>query len=533
LPHTYQGPWVLSALLNDRAERFADKHFIVTRDESLTYAEVCARSAAVASGLRHLSADPAVPVSTMLEPTTSHLFTWFGCAWAAMVEAPINTEFKGLFLENAINIADAEMLVIEDKFLPRLAGIAHPSLKHVIVVGDGDIDLGPSVTVHRFADLLGLDPAPRADCVEEDLHCILYTSGTTGASRGAAHTHGSALRTPRMWHYMFETTPDDVGYSYLPMFHVAARSMIVGNALIAGASVVLRERFSASEFWPDVERYGATFFAYMGAIVQLLWNQRADGDEFPNTLRIGGGAAAPPDITPEFERYFGLQLVEVYGMTEIGTVTGVRPKQVRRGTVGKPFDHIILEVHDERDQPVEPGSTGEIVVRPRQPNTIMRGYWRDADSTLAASRNLWFHTGDLGKLTDDGYLVFVDRRKDSIRRRGENISSFEVERALALHPNVAECAVYPVPSALTEDEVMAAVVLQGAGSEIVPELFEYCSDNMPRSAVPRYLRVMAELPRTPTNRVEKYKLRADGVTADTADREQVVTSAVSTPESVR
>src|SRR6202034_3153051 len=125
-----------------------------------------------------------------------------GCAWAAMVEAPINTEFKGLFLENAINIADAEMLVIEDKFLPRLVGIAHPSLKHVIVVGDGDIDLGPSVTVHRFADLLGLDPAPRADCLEEDLHCILYTSGTTGASRGAAHTHGSALRTPRMWHYM-------------------------------------------------------------------------------------------------------------------------------------------------------------------------------------------------------------------------------------------------------------------------------------------------------------------------------------------
>jgi len=518
----YRGQWVFSSIMEDRANSFADKNFLLGPDGSYTYAQVCDRAARVAAGLATLVDDPAVPVATMLDASPMHIFVWFGCAWAGVIEVPINTEYKGTFLEHVLNESEAPVLVIEPKYLPRLEGLDLRHLRHVVVAGPPDADIPQMLAQpqHKLTDWFSLPPAPRVPREESDLVYILYTSGTTGPSKGVTHCHRSALWTARVWHEMFEMEPGDVGYSYLPMYHTTARNVLVANALIAGASVALRERFSVREFWPDVRKYGATYFAYMGAIIQMLWNSDAVPGEEDNSLRVGGGAAAPPAITDAFEKRFGLRLIEVYGMTEVGTATGHRLGDIVRGTMGKPFGHLELEIHDPRDNVVPAGTPGEIVVRPREPWAITQGYWKNPEATVEAWRNLWFHSGDLGKLTDDGYLIYLDRVKDSLRRRGENISSFEVERAVLAHPAVAEAAVYDVASALTEDDVMVAVVLRPDASLDPGEFFRFCTDTMPRFAVPRYVRVIAELPKTPTARVEKYKLREQGVTPDTADREK-------------
>jgi crotonobetaine/carnitine-CoA ligase len=259
---------------------------------------------------------------------------------------------------------------------------------------------------------------------------------------------------------------------------------------------------------------------YMGSIIHVLCQQPPREGELDNPLRIGGGAAASPALVEEFERRFGCRLLEVYGMTEIGTASGPMNGKIVKGTMGRPFDHLTIEIHDENDDPVLPGVPGEIVARPNSPYAIMQGYWRQPEATLEAWRNLWFHTGDLGKFTETGELVFIDRVKDSMRRRGENISSFEVERAVQAHPDVAECAAYPVPSEATEDDVMVAVVPRENHSLALEELVTFCLETMPRFTVPRYLRIVAELPKTPTGRVQKHILKAQGVTADTLDRER-------------
>jgi crotonobetaine/carnitine-CoA ligase len=233
---------------------------------------------------------------------------------------------------------------------------------------------------------------------------------------------------------------------------------------------------------------------------------------------VAFGAAAPPEIVEDFQRRFGVELLEVYGSTELGPASAPTPGRVKRGTMGRVWPHLRIEIQDEEGNAVPPGAEGEICARPAEPLAMFHGYWRQPRATLEAFRNLWFHTGDRGRFDDEGYLIFSDRMKDSIRRRGENISSFEIERSVQNHPDVLECAAYAVPSALTEDEVMIAVVAR-PGRHIDPvELFRFCAERIPRFAVPAYLRFVDALPKTPSQRIQKYKLRAEGITADTYDR---------------
>ena len=233
------------------------------------------------------------------------------------------------------------------------------------------------------------------------------------------------------------------------------------------------------------------------------------------------GAAAPPEIVEDFQSRFGVELLELYGSTELGPASAPRPGRVKRGTMGLPCDHVILEIQDEDGIALPPGVDGEICARPAEPLAMFSGYWKQPAATIEAFRNLWFHTGDRGRFDDEGYLIFSDRMKDSIRRRGENISSFEIERSVQGHPDVLECAAYAVPSPLTEDEVMIAVVAR-PGRDIDPaELFRFCVEHIPRFAVPTYLRFVDVLPKTPSQRIQKYKLREEGITADSIDRNAV------------
>ena len=516
MTHAYEGEWVLSAILNDRAERFPDRCFVTSHDGDLSFGELRDTARRFAGALQDLGVGPGDRVASMLPVSLEYLTTWFGISWAGAVDVPINNEYKGEFLRHLLVDSGASVLVIQDRWLSRLSDVNLPDLQHVVVVGDAE---NPTAAVgHEFGSMADHEPVPRVARKEDDLLYIIYTSGTTGVSKGVVHVNRSALWNAYAWLDVLSLTNEDVAYSMFPLFHVTARSAVITSTLWAGGRVVLRDGFSVREFWPDVQQSGATFFAYMGAVIHLLHAQEQHEDDANHAARIAFGAAAPPELVDEFEKRFGVKLIEVYGSTELGVATAPQGDMSKPGTMGFPCSHLVIEVHDENDRPTPPDVEGEIVARPAVPFAMFQGYWGRPEFTLEAWRNLWFHTGDGGRMDADGFLPFTDRQKDSIRRRGENISSFEVERAVQGHPKVLECGAYAVPSELTEDEVMVAVVPH-PGQDIDPsDLLRYCVEVIPRFAVPRYLRFVDELPKTPSQRIQKYKLRDEGITSDTFDR---------------
>jgi crotonobetaine/carnitine-CoA ligase len=507
-------------MLATQADRIGDKIAFSSPRGTLTYTETAALAGRFAGGLAGLGIRPGDRVATMLDATPDYRTAWFGTSWAGAVDVPVNTGLKGELLQHVLASSGATVLVAEGRFVSRLPGLELPELRHVVHVGEPSAPLPPGLTAHPMPELLAGPPlAGPVDRDESDLLYIMFTSGTTGPSKGAMLSNRSALWNVRSWLDILDLTEVDVGYSIFPLFHVTARSAVVSSSLWAGGRVALRETFSLRNFWSIARDEGATFLGYMGAIIHLLYAQEPDPGDADNPLRIAFGAAAPPAIMRDFERRFGITLVETYGSTELGPASALTPDIAERGTMGRPRPHVLVEIHDESGLPVPAGVEGEIVVRPAVPDGIFRGYWGQPEATLHAFRNLWFHTGDGGRMTEQGNLVFTDRIKDSIRRRGENISSFEVERAVSRHPDVLECAAYAVASELTEDEVMIAVVVR-PGHEVGAEaILAHCIEALPRFAVPRYLRFVDTLPKTPSERVKKYLLRAEGVTPDTVDRE--------------
>lgn len=509
----YQGEWVVSRLLWDRADRFPEKVAILAESRNLTYSQLAGCAAQFAGGLLQLGVQPGDRVATMLTPTPEYLTTWFGIVWAGAIDVPVNNDFKGEFLRHILAESEASVVVIDAKFADRLNGLALPHLRHVIVVNGA----GADHTID-FSDVAAEDPCSPVPRTERDIAYVMYTSGTTGPSKGAVLPHRTALWNAFAWIDILDLTANDVAYSMFPLFHVTARSAVVTSSMWAGASVVLRSGFSLSRFWSDVRETRATFFAYMGSVIHLLHAEPRHELDSANRVRVAFGAAAPPAIVESFEQRFGLELLEVYGSTELGPASAPAPGRVKRGTMGRICPHLQVQIQDpETGRALAPGVAGEICARPAVPMGLFSGYWNRVDATLEAFRDLWFHTGDRGYLDDDGYLIFVDRIKDCIRRRGENISSFEVERSVNGFRGVRESAAYAVPSDLGEEEVMVALVLETGHELIVDDFRSYCESTMPRFAIPAFVRVVPELPKTPSQRVQKFKLRADGVTAETLD----------------
>jgi crotonobetaine/carnitine-CoA ligase len=518
----YDAAWVVSRLVADRAERFGDEVAVTTVDGATSsYGELAEVAARVGAALVALGVVPGDRVATMLDPTPTYLAAWFGSAWCGAIELPVNTDFKGDFLEHVLRESGASVLIVDHRWVDRLAGLDLPDLRGVLVAGgspDGDRRGDAPLTPFEEA-VAAAAPLPLVDRREHDPVYVMYTSGTSGPSKGAVHSNRSALWNAYAWLDVLSLTGDDVAYSMFPLFHVTARSAVVTSTLWAGGRVALRHGFSPTRFWTDVGDSGATFFAYMGSVIHLLWSAPPAPTDRAHRLRIAFGAAAPPELIGRFQQRFGVRLIEVYGSTELGLASAPAPDEAADGTMGRPCGHLELEIHDPLGERVAVGEDGEIVARPRSPHAMFQGYWANAAATVEAFRDLWFHTGDRGHLDGAGRLVFVDRIKDAIRRRGENISSFEVERAVQRHPAVLEAAAYAVPSEIAEDEVAVAVVLDPAADVDAAALFRYCVDALPRFAVPRYLRFVAALPKTPSQRIQKFKLRADGITPDSVDRE--------------
>jgi crotonobetaine/carnitine-CoA ligase len=397
-----------------------------------------------------------------------------------------------------------------------------PKLEHIIVHRDAPSEtsaLPSHLKIHDLADLYleGNVPQPKLD--RRSTAVILHTSGTTGPPKGVVISHEAVLHLVRRTVWLMDYTRDDRLFTAFPLFHQNAKYTSVCAAMECGGSLIMERRFSASRFWDLCREKNITAFNYMGALLMMLYKQPVMPNDADNPVRIAFGAPCPAAIWEDFERRFGIQLVEIYGMTESPLACENRLEYRRIGSAGKESDTYQVQIVDERDNPLPPDTPGEIVVRPKLPGVLFTEYYKRPRDTVEAWRNLWFHTGDRGRMDADGYLYFIDRMKDCIRRRGENISSWEIENTVNTHPSILESAAYGVASELTEYEVIIAIVLR-PGAELLPaELISFCKNNMTRFAVPRYVRVCNELPKNASGRIQKFKLREDGITKDTWDYE--------------
>jgi crotonobetaine/carnitine-CoA ligase len=511
--------------IRHRAKIGGDKVALEICGVARTYLELDERTDRTAAGFASLGVQPGEHVSVMMQNSIENVEAWFGLQKAGLVEVPVHTASRGKALQYIVDHSDARLLVVDEIFLPHLAGIVDglPKLEHVVVnrnePGDAPVEIPTRLVVHDLADLYHAGPPPSAPVQRADTAVILHSSGTTGPPKGVVLSHEAVLHLTRHLVWLMDYERDDRLFTAFPLFHNNAKYTSVCAALECGGSLVMEKRFPVSTFWDVAREKGITAFNYMGALLMMLYKQEERPNDADNPVRIAFGAPCPVEIWEGFERRFDMRLVEVYGMTEAPMITENRLDDRRIGSAGKASMTYEVRIVDEDDEPVPPDTPGEICARPRRAGALFSGYHKRPDDTVEAWRNLWFHTGDRGRLDSDGFLFFIDRMKDCIRRRGENISSWEVESTINAHPAVLESAAYGVASELSESEVMVAVVLR-PGEVLEPTgLLDFCSGKMAHFAVPRYIRYMDALPRNHAERVQKTELRADGVTTDTWDRE--------------
>lgn len=502
-------------VLKSRARYEADRPVVRFEEEHLTYADIEYGSAELAAGFRTLGLHQGDTVATMMKNGPETILTWFALAKAGIVEVPINSALKGDLLIDQLDGAGCRAVVVDVAYADQVRTVRRrlPALEHFVTTGScqGE-ELSLSSLSQPHVRLEPLDIAPT------DTSLVLFTSGTTGRSKGVELEHSANYRLAEAIVRLAGLQSNDVLFTAFPLFHIAARFVSVLAAMLADAEVVVHRHFSASRFWDICRAEGITAIHYLGSVPMMLYKQQLRPNDADNPVRLAYGAGLPEGIWEEFELRFDLQAYELYGSTEQGIAAMMSEEDRRPGSCGRAVPWVDLEIHDAGDLPVSAGTAGEIVVRPREPGIFFSGYRGMPEATLASWRNLWFHTGDLGYLDEDGFLFFMGRLKDAIRYRGENISAWEVERVLLAHPAVAEAAAVGVASDLGEEDLLVVIVPE-AKEPTPEEIVAHCEALLPQHAVPRYVRVVSELPKTPSDRVEKFRLRAAGVVAGTWDRE--------------
>jgi len=516
LPHTVE------ALAHDRG---GDVAMIDVNGPSMTWAELHDQCLRWAAAYLEVGVAPGDTIVTMLPNTLDSYLTWLGAAWAGALEVPANNMFRGETLRYLLENSLARLLVIAERYVPRLAEVADQlsTLEAVVVLDASSAPEGLPFRVLTGQEFLKPGPAQGLTGPEYyDSAALLYTSGTTGPSKGVLVPWAQMYQSPCIMPEGF-LQPGRAYYTTYPAFHLSGKLGLY-NAAVYQSHMVLRESFSATEFWNDIRKYDVRAAAMLGPVAALIMIQPPAAEDLDNPLDDVMMGPIIPNID-EFKARFGVRRVATgFGMTEIGfpLASGWDPPNPRtcgRRRVGAPGFEIRLG--DAHDEPVPVGTTGQMLLRSDDPWVITPGYWGRPEATAEAWRNGWFHTGDVFYEDEDGWFYFVDRSKDALRRRGENVSSFEVEAGILQHPDVAEVAVIGVPSDLNEDEVKA-VIVRRPGSELTAEaLIEFLIPRMPRFMIPRFVEWTETLPKTDaTFRVQKAVLRTDPFNAATWDRDK-------------
>lgn len=522
-------------LLADKARRNGDKPFILFEDQRIGYAEFDALSNRVANGFAALGVKRGDHVAFLLNNSPEVLLTYFGLFKLGAVVVPLNVAAKGELLVYFLEQSEASVLIADAGLVERYVEIQErlPRIRRLVVLAENGAPADLSGTSLRAArvpvtDFRALETAaasaPEIGVRYCDLAYLSYTSGTTGPSKGSMATQAHAITQGIDQQDAYGYRADDVLFTCLPLSHGNAFLCCCMPALASDATIAIGRRFSASGFWSDVRRHRATQFNLLGAMANILWSQPERPDDADNTVRQCMAVPVPISFYEGFERRFGLTITSLYGLTDFGLITykGPDAPASKRNSGGPVRPEVEVRIVDDDDMPLPAGAVGEIVVRARDPWFSPLGYFNMKDATLEAWRNLWFHTGDRGTLDADGWLSFVDRKKDAIRRRGQNISSFEVEQMILRHPAVQDVAAFPVTSEMSEDEVMVAIVVRPDRTLDAAELIEHCQANMAYYMVPRYVDFCSDLPRNASEKVMKYQLRsrAESRLAELWDREK-------------
>ncbi|HYU30923.1 MAG TPA: AMP-binding protein [Thermoanaerobaculia bacterium] len=493
----------LDEILEEAANRQADSPFLLAGGEPVTYGEALARSNGLCWLLSELGVRHGSRVAVILPNSPEMVYTWFALARLGAVMVPINPALVQPEVEPVLRnlgvmglIADAKTVALYSQCL---------DLRVRLVAGAGEVEVEDAV---RFA----APPRPSAPSLPwkvspEDVVTILQSSGTTGQPKCAALSHLSYVLPAREFVRWMEAVPGDRFLGCLPLFHMAGQAF-AASAVAAGASLALVGRFSAHHFWEQVRAQGITVVRHLGEMLALLCRQPEQPDDLLHPLRAVYGGGARPDVIEEFERRFGVPVVEGYGLTETNTVLRNELSERRRGSIGRPLAYAEVRVADEQGVALPPRQIGEIQVW-RDP-VMMPGYVGPAELNAAASVAGWFRTGDLGYHDEEGYFYFAGRQKDLIRRRGENIYPGSIEKVLDRHPAVDASAVVGVPDDLGGEEVKAYLVCRPGTDLAAEELVAWCRPWLADFEIPRYFEICAELPRTATNKINKSQLRLAG-----------------------
>jgi carnitine-CoA ligase len=534
-------------VLDHQVDHLGEQTFLVLAGRSITYRDLQEKSRRVASGLASVGIGYGDRVAIMMSPCPEWVVIWFAANRLGAVVVPVNTAYRGEFLANQLNDSRTTVLAVESSLLDRVTEVAPDvtGLRRLYVRDDTTgttVQLGAagvSVTdslqvepVESLEEVPSVGPQAyvtrRAEPAIDDgaqpdwksPAAVFFSSGTTGRSKGALSSHHYLLSAAAAMVECWQLRTGEVLYAPLPLFHLSAVGSVLGP-LLAGSTGVIDRSFSVTQTWDRVRELGASGIALAGPMLMMLWSLPADPGDQEIPIRFLSAAPVPSEIYHDIEKRYGCRIVTCYGLSEAFPVAyaGVNDHNPP-GASGRANPRLDVAVVDADDAPVGAGVVGEIVCRPRESHVVFEGYDEKPAETLAQMGSLWFHTGDLGRFDESGNLSYVDRKKDSIRRRGENISSFEVEQVVLRHSAVAEAAAFGVPSDLGEDDVMVSLTLRPEQQLDMTEFMDFCADRMPYFAVPRFVDVVHELPKNVIGRVLKPVLRERGVTATSWDRDQ-------------
>jgi crotonobetaine/carnitine-CoA ligase len=491
---------MITDLLARRAAERPEAVFVVTPGHEYGYAEIHAAAGRFARRLEAAGIGRGDPVALLAGNGAAFLVAWFGISLRGAVAVTLNNQLIGDGLRYSVDQCDAMLLVVDREWEDSRGAqldARQAALPRIVIESD-----------EAFIDgLAGLEPAAPLTVAPEQPCTIMYTSGTTGLPKGVVNCHNAYEAAGRATVQALAITAQDRILVFLPLFHVNPQMYAVMSALTTGAALIVLPKFSASSFFEDARRFGATGCTFVGTVLSILV-ARHEGEQRDHALRFCFGGGAPKAVWQAVEERFGIRVHEAYGMTEVGGWCAANTVEAARfGTCGKPRPDIEMRVVGPDDRPLPAGRTGEIVVRPREPDVILMGYYKKPEQMVESVRNLWFHTGDLGSFDADGFLVYHGRMKELIRKSGEMISPVEIETSLRRMPAVADCAVVSVPDAVLGDEIKAVIVAEARIAIDPAAVQAFLAERLARFMLPRYIEFVTAIPKTETEKIQRNKLQ--------------------------